>query len=219
VANDQRITIVDDHQLLAETVQAALTGRGFAVEIVPPVSMDELAPAVTETAPRLVLLDLELGPFGDTTPVIPSLVESGIKVLVLSGLSDRPRIGAALAAGAVGYQSKSAGFLALVETASATANADHPLDPEGRDTLISEYQRSRAARAERFAPFVALTDRERATLRALAQGLSVRQIAESWVVSEATVRSHVQRVLIKLGAGSQVQAISLALQSGWLVPN
>ena len=85
------------------------------------------------------------------------------------------------------------------------------MNREARNLLAA-----RVARDAVFAPFTRLTDRERDTLVALSRGLSVHGIAAEWVVSEATVRSHVRGVLAKLDVPSQLAAVALALRTGWL---
>jgi DNA-binding NarL/FixJ family response regulator len=83
--------------------------------------------------------------------------------------------------------------------------------------LLDELTRSRAARERDLAPYATLTAREADTLRALARGWSVADIAANWVVSENTVRSHVRGVLAKLGAPSQLAAVADAVRTGWFV--
>ena len=82
--------------------------------------------------------------------------------------------------------------------------------------LRTDLARQDAEKNVRWAPFERLTDRERHTLLALSTGQSVRDIARLWVVSEATVRTHVRAVLAKLEAPSQLAAVAAALSTGWL---
>jgi DNA-binding NarL/FixJ family response regulator len=67
-----------------------------------------------------------------------------------------------------------------------------------------------------LAPFRTLTEREREALLAMGHGQSVSEIAAAWVVSEATVRTHVRGVLGKLDVRSQLAAVGMALRCGWL---
>jgi DNA-binding NarL/FixJ family response regulator len=209
------VAIVDDHLLLAETLRAALEQAGIDAVVVPPRPMDELAADLRCAAVGLVLLDLDLGPFGsDSTPVIRALAGDGIRVLVITGSTDRLLIAAALEQGAVGWQSKAAGFAELVAATGAALAADGPLDPAGRGMLLEELYRARARRERELAPFRELTAREADTLRALTAGFSVGQIATQWVVSETTVRSHVRGILSKLGVSSQLAAVAAASRTG-----
>lgn len=211
-----RVVIVEDHQLLAEMLAATLLSRGIDAAVVEPRATSDLVELVRIHEPTLVLLDLELGECGDATAMIPALVASGIRVLVVSGVVDRIRIAGALEAGAVGYQSKAAGFDALLAATEQALRTVGPLDPSGQASLIAELRCHRQRRERQLEPFAHLTDRESAALRALADGHAVREIASDWVVAEATVRSHVRGILTKLGVGSQLGAVAAAARTGWL---
>jgi two-component system nitrate/nitrite response regulator NarL len=211
-----QVVIIEDHLLLAETLRAALAGEGVSAEVVAPDDPATLVTAVLEIAPTLVLLDLDLGVHGNSTTVIAPLATAGIRTLVVSGSTDRERIAVAFEAGAFGYHSKADGFATLVTKAAEALVSAEPLDEPLRRTLRYELSCTRACRATTFRPFAELTDRERETLRALSSGLSVHGIASEWVISEATVRSHVRGVLTKLDVPSQLAAVALALRTGWL---
>ena len=209
------IAIVDDHELLVETLRDAFVTRGFRTLSVVPGRPETVVPLLISAAPDLVLLDLDLGPHGDSTPLIGPLVSQGLRVLVVSGLVDRLRLATALEAGAIGHQAKSLGFGALLRAADRALSTAGPMDAEDRTALLEELTRHRQQAERVLAPFRTLTAREQHTLRLLCDGHSVRQIAAGWIVSEATVRSHAQRILEKLGVGSQTQAVALALRTGW----
>jgi DNA-binding NarL/FixJ family response regulator len=209
------VAIVDDHELLVHTVTLALASSSIRCVPVSPQQTAQLLEALTALAPTAVLLDLDLGPFGDATPLIAPLTDSGIRVVALTGQTDHIRLARALEGGAAGIQSKSAGFEELVATARAVV-AGAAVHPETTAALLGELAAHRRRRAAELSPFHALTDREQATLRELADGRTVQQIARTWVVSTATVRSHVQAILRKLDAGSQLQAVAAARRSGWL---
>jgi DNA-binding NarL/FixJ family response regulator len=92
------------------------------------------------------------------------------------------------------------------------------LDPAGRAELLEELAQAREAQERVDESYRRLTERERDTLHALGDGQSVCEIAKVWVVSEATVRSHVRGLLVKLGVGSQLAAVSEARRNSWLTP-
>lgn len=209
------VVIVEDHALLAETLRLGLHARGIDTDVLAAQPLDQLTAALLEGGPMLVLLDLDLGEFKDSTPIIVPLVASGIRVLVVSGTPDRERIAAAFEAGAVGYCAKRDGFDELMTKTERALGSDMLLDPELRLALTAEVSAGRARRAAALAPFAQLTEREQATLHSLCHGASVTTIAAEWVVSEATVRSHVRAVLMKLGVSSQLAAVALALRTGW----
>jgi DNA-binding NarL/FixJ family response regulator len=210
------IAIVDDHELIAETLRVALTQAGVDARCVRTRELDEVLAELLELHPDLVLLDLKLGDFGETTRIIEPLVTDGIRVVLVTGVVGRVQIAAALEQGALGYVRKSDGFAALQAKARAAIAGADVLDPAERVRLLDELRVDRAQRAAALAPFRGLTDREQDVLRELAQGRTVTEIARGWVVSEATVRSHVRGVLTKLNVGSQLAAVAAALDAGWL---
>lgn len=128
----RRIAIVEDHGLLAQTLASAFDARGIEVDLVPPPPDRDLVAALGPTVPDLVLLDLDLGPWGDATPAIGDIRDAGAAVVIVTGVEDPVRRAACIAAGAVGVVSKSSGFDDLL------AAADRVL----RDgTLLSEHDR------------------------------------------------------------------------------
>jgi DNA-binding NarL/FixJ family response regulator len=175
----------------------------------------ELASALRAAPADLVLLDLDLGAYGDTTPLVAPLVSDGMRVLVVTGSTDRLRIAAALEQGAIGYQEKGPGFAALLARTHAALAAQAPLDPPERVRLLDELARARRMRVREMAPFEQLTEREAEALRELARGRTVTDIADRWVVSPTTVRSHVRAVLAKLDVTSQLAAVGAAVRTGW----
>jgi DNA-binding NarL/FixJ family response regulator len=213
----RRVAVVEDHHLLAETLTAALERAGISARVVRLQIPAAMVADVCADPADLVLVDLDLGEYGDSTPMIGDLATAGLRVLVVTGCADRLRIAAALEQGAVGYQSKAAGFEPLVDRVQAALEAPSVLDPVHRVELLEELRRSRTLRNAALAPFERLTEREADTLRALAEGQTVAAIAADWFVSEATMRSHVRNVLGKLGVSSQLAAVTAAVRSGWLV--
>jgi DNA-binding NarL/FixJ family response regulator len=210
------IAIVDDHELIAEALRVAMTQSGVDAHCVKPGELDDVLAELLDLHPDLVLLDLNLGDFGETTRIVGPLVTAGIRVLLVTGVVGRVQIAAALEQGAVGYVRKSDGFAGLLAKARAALAGEDVLDAAERLRLLDELRIARTQRAAALAPFRELTEREQDLLRALAQGRTVTDIARTWVVAEATVRSHVRGVLTKLNVGSQLAAVALALDAGWL---
>jgi DNA-binding NarL/FixJ family response regulator len=210
------VAIVDDHELIAESLRVALSQSGVDAHCVAPAELDEVLAELLGRHPDLVLLDLNLGDFGETTRIIGPLASAGIRVLLLTGVVGRVEIAAALEQGAVGYVRKSDGFAALLAKARAALAGEDVLDAAERLRMLDELRVARARQAALLAPFQQLTEREQDLLRALAQGRTVTEVARAWVLSEATVRSHVRGVLTKLDVGSQLAAVALAIDAGWL---
>jgi DNA-binding NarL/FixJ family response regulator len=212
------VAIVDDHRLFAEALRLALGQSGVEARVVAPAAPSQVVADLVTESPELVLLDLDLGAWGDSTPLIAPLVAAGLRVLVVTGTSDRMRIAAALEQGAIGYQLKEPGLQPLLLRISRALSARGALDAEHRVVLLDELVRTRAATAAARAPFELLTEREAQTLRELVRGHSVATIAAGWYVSEATVRSHVRSILGKLAVPSQLAAVAAAVETGWAGP-
>jgi DNA-binding NarL/FixJ family response regulator len=214
-----RVLLVDDHALLADSLAVALRGEGLTADIADLSSRDRLLSAVFEDPPALVLLDLELGgELGDGNTLVRPCVQAGSRVLVVSGTTQRQRLGTALEQGAVGYVAKSAPFEDLLASTVAAARGEPVMSPEERRQSLHELWQWRERQSAAREPFERLTTRERQVLLELSNGNSVGTIAAQWVVSEATVRTQVRGVLTKLGATSQLEAVAMALRGGWLTP-
>jgi DNA-binding NarL/FixJ family response regulator len=211
-----RLRIVDDHELLAFSLACALQARGFDAAPVSVTDPSALVAAVLEAAPDVVLLDLDLGgAVGCGASLVRPFTAAGIRVLVVSGTTERLEVAAALEAGAVGYVSKSEPFEVLLDSAARAASGEPVFDPAERQSLLAELRHRRALDAADRERFDRLTPRERQVLRALCDGESVTSIAADWVVSVPTVRSQVRAILQKLEVGSQLEAVALARRSGW----
>lgn len=211
-----RVLIVEDHELLADSLRLALAGEGWWADVAELTSPGDVVADVVRDPPDLVLLDLDLGPaVGDGTALIPALRAAGASVLVVTGSTERTRIAAALEAGAVGYVSKTESFDELLDLTVRAAQGRSVLDPNERHELLAALRLARRERQERLTPFERLTARERQVLAALGNGKCVETIAAEWTVSEATVRSQVRAVLTKLDVGSQLAAVAKARAAGW----
>jgi len=212
-----RVLLVDDHVLLAETLAVALRMEGVHAELAPLGSRDVLVASVAADTPDLVLLDLELGgEIGDGATLVRPMVRAGSTVLVVTASQRRVQIGTAVEQGAVGWVPKSAPFEDLLAVVLAAARGESVMTREERQVLLQDLYAQRRMEAAAREPFERLTTREEQVLRALSTGKPVAAIAADWFVSEATVRTQVRGVLTKLGVGSQLEAVGLALGAGWL---
>ncbi len=211
------VLLVEDHELLAQSLGAALTAEGVRVQVAPLTSRGELLDRVGRVRPRLVLLDLDLGPgIGDGADLIAPMTALGAVVLLVTGIEDRNRIAVAVESGAVGFVLKSQPFDELLAAVLAVLDGQAVLGQVERFELLAQLRRHRAENASRRAPFERLTRREQQVLRALADGRTVEVIADEWVVSPATVRTQVRGILTKLGVGTQLAAVAQARRAGWL---
>ncbi len=210
-----RIAIVDDHELLAQSLAFALRAEGFAATAYVVTDQHDTLRAVLADAPDVVLLDLQLGEDRHGLSLVRPLAQAGVRVLVVSAVTDECEIAATLEAGAIGFVSKSRPIEVLLEAARKVARGEPVTSAAEAERLLRALRQWRATDRQLHAPFELLTARERAVLRALAEGHVVTDIAETFVVSVATVRSQVRAILLKLGVGSQLEAVAMAHRHGW----
>lgn len=213
------VLIVDDHELLAQSLAWALRAEAFEVAVVRPGSREAILEAAAVHQPEVVLLDLELGgPVGSALPLVAPLRDRGTLVVMLTGVTDRVRLAECLEAGAAGLLPKSAAFETLVDSVREVVELGSLMSAHRRSDLLAELRAQRLERARRLAPFQRLTRREQEVLRALIEGLAAETIATRSYVSLATVRSQIRAILHKLGVNSQLEAVALARREGWPVP-
>jgi DNA-binding NarL/FixJ family response regulator len=124
----------------------------------------------------------------------------------------------ALAAGASGFLLKDAPADQLVGAIRVVARGDALLAPSVTRRVIEQATRHRVADPDRHPVLAELTEREREVLVLMARGLSNAEIADALVLGEATVKTHVGRLFVKLGVRDRVQAVVLAYESGLVVP-
>lgn len=214
-----RLLIVDDHELLAQSLAWSLRAEAFDVSVVVPATADDIHRAVEEAEPDVVLLDLELhAGIGDSLPLIGPLRQRGTLVVMLTGITDRVRLAECLEAGAAGLLSKAVSFDELVGAVREVVELGSLISAHRRADLLAELRAQRHDRTRRFAAFERLTPREQEVLLALLQGRSAEVIAKEAYVSIATVRSQIRAVLQKLDVNSQLAAVALAHASGWPAP-
>jgi two-component system, NarL family, nitrate/nitrite response regulator NarL len=195
------ILVVDDDKGFRSLMSTLLEGAGYAT--VEAAGGEEALEAAYRQRPSLVLLDVKL-PGVAGYEVCRRLKEDlgpDLPVFFVSGVRTEPF-------------DRAAGLLI-----GADDCLTKPVDP---DELLARVRRSAVPNGEVADPTVAaiseLTNRERDVLRLLAQGLSQADIAQSLVISEKTVATHIQHVLEKLGVHSRAQAVALAHNSGLLGP-
>ena len=217
MSSPREVLVVDDHPLLALSLAATLSQRGVATEHFEPESLETLPAALASCSPppTLVLLDIDLGVLGRSLPVIRPLVDRGLKVLMVSGSTDDPEVGACLEAGACGFVSKACPFDTLHSTVQRALRGEEVLTERQRLDYLTALWEQRGRQTQLARTFRGLTPREEEMLHLLCEGQSVSGIAHSWYVSTPTVRSHVRGILTKLGVSTQLEAVAHAYRSGW----
>src|SRR5919205_407777 len=145
-------------------------------------------------------------------------VEGSPKVLMLTTFDLDEYVYDALRAGASGFLLKDVPAEQLVDGIRVVAQGDALLAPSVTKRLIQEFSRGAVAQQRAPASLDELTPRELEVFKLIARGLSNAEIATELVVSETTVKTHVARVLMKLGIRDRVQAVVLAYEAGVVAP-
>jgi DNA-binding NarL/FixJ family response regulator len=217
-----RIIVADDHHVVRTGFAALLdTQPDFTVVG----TADDGAQAVRicrELSPDVVLMDVRMpGVDGiEATRQLAGPGQDGPRILILTTFDLDQYVYDALRAGASGFLLKDVTAERLFEAVRVIAAGDALLAPAITRRLIGEFARLRPQQDERPAPALAvLTPRETQVLRLVAGGLSNTEIAARLVVTEETVKTHVSRILSKLGLRDRTQAVVAAYETGLVVPH
>jgi DNA-binding NarL/FixJ family response regulator len=201
-----RVLLVEDHGLVRAGLERLLS-RVEDVEVVGGAADGaEAIRLVADTNPDVVLMDLSM-PNVDGIEATRKIVAATpqAQVVVLTSVTDRERILAALDAGAVGYLLKDSEPQVLIEGIRSAARGESPLSPKAARTLLT-------ARAERDRP--ELSERERQVLRCVAQGKPNKLIARELGISEKTVKTHLTHIFQQIGVTDRTQAALWARENG-----
>ncbi|NUT95745.1 MAG: response regulator transcription factor [Saccharothrix sp.] len=212
-----RVLVVDDQEMVREGFSALLDAQPD-IEVVG--SAGDGAAGVAEVRrlqPDVVLMDIRM-PGTDGLTATRLLADDPVKVLVLTTFDLDDYVYEALRAGASGFLLKHSPARELLEAVRVVARGDALLAPSVTKRLIEDFVKARLARPVKPAALSALTERETEVLRLIATGLSNTEIAAHLVLAEQTVKTHVSRVLMKLGLRDRAQAVIAAYESGLVVP-
>jgi DNA-binding NarL/FixJ family response regulator len=211
-----RVLLVDDQPLVRAGLRRILRPRdGF--EIAGECDDgDEVVDAVARVEPDVVLMDMRMKRVdgAEATRRVRALAAPP-PVLVLTTFDDDETLSAALRAGASGFVLKDAPGEELVQAVRSVAADDGWLDPSVTARVLTTYRRAPApAGADGAAVIGALTARELEVLRLVGRGATNTEIADELVVSEATVKSHIGHIFMKLGLRDRAAAIVFAFDHG-----
>lgn len=212
-----KILIADDQSLFREALRTLLNAYP-GLEIVGDACNGEEALRLAFTLnPDVVLMDLRM-PVVDGVEATRKIVKLGknIKVIVLTTFDDDETVFEGLRAGAVGYLLKDVSADKLIEAIRAAAKGEYFLLPSITAKVVSEFSRiSRPAitDSKKILPDP-LSNREIEILRYVATGASNREIAETLVISEGTVKNHLSSILSKLSVRDRMQAVLKAKEYG-----
>lgn len=213
-----RVLLADDHAAIRAGLRMLLATAGD-IEVIGEAGDGAVAVANARALrPDVVLMDVRM-PGTDGVTATRQIVEEGLaEVLVLTTFDLDEYVFGALRAGAAGFLLKTAEATALVDAVRHVAAGDGVVAPEVTRRLIAKLAEPHDGHGGRGGPVrplpADLTPRERDVLAGLGSGLSNAELAAELVISEATAKTHVSRVLAKLGVTSRVQAAIAARDAG-----
>ena len=216
-----RIVVADDHQVVRAGFAELLGTQPDFTVVGTAADGAEAVRICRERQPDVVLMDVRMpGTDGiEATRQLAGAGPGGPRILILTTFDLDEYVYDALCAGASGFLLKDVTAERLFDAVRVIAAGEALLAPAVTRRLISEFARQRpAAQAPAPAPLGSLTPRETQVLRLVAEGLSNPEIAARLVVTEETVKTHVSRMLAKLGLRDRTQAVVAAYESGLVVP-
>lgn len=216
-----RVVIVDDQQLMRSGFEMILGAQDDIEVIGCAADGREGVELVRRTLPDVVLMDIRMPEMDglEATRLITESERLETRVLVLTTFDLDDYVYGAIRAGASGFLLKDSPTEELLRAVRLIAAGDALLAPSITRTLIEEF-----ARHDPVEPVVptdaveSLTDREAQVWSLIAKGLSNQEIADELILGETTVKTHVSRVLMKLGVRDRVQAVVAAYETGVIRP-
>jgi DNA-binding NarL/FixJ family response regulator len=219
-----RVVVVDDQAAVRGGFRLIVDNEPDLTVVGEAADGEEAVRVVAASSPHVVLMDIRM-PGTDGIEATRRILEAGgdgaPSVLVLTTFQDDDYVFGALRAGASGFLLKDATPDVLLGAIRAVAGGDALVDPAVTGRLVqrwSELEGRLSPRAEAPSSVANLTGREREILIGLARGRSNRELAAELFVSEATVKTHVSNLLLKLSVRSRVQAVILAYEHGLVRP-
>jgi DNA-binding NarL/FixJ family response regulator len=214
-----RVLIVDDDDLMRAGLRGVLSSDD-AIELVGEANDGrEAAYRVRLLRPDVVLMDVrmpDLDGISATREVLEAFPE--VKVVILTTFEQDDYIFGALSAGASGFLLKRTRPEELIAAIHTIAAGDSLLSPSVTSRVVERMAGQPPPDAEHDARLDELTPRETEVLELVARGLANAEIAKELVIEESTVKTHLKRVLAKLGARDRVQAVIFAYESGLTQP-
>jgi DNA-binding NarL/FixJ family response regulator len=215
-----RVVVVDDQALVRD-------GFGMILDAQPDIQVVGSAAdgraaidRIHELRPDVVLMDIRMPELDgiEATRRLMAEVDPAPRILMLTTFDENEYVYEAMKAGASGFLLKDVRREELVNAVRVIAGGDALLAPALTRRLIEDFVRRPPPGAGAPAAFAELTDRETGVLRLIARGLSNSEIAAELVVSDATVKTHVARILSKLGLRDRIQVVVMAYESGFVQP-
>ncbi|WP_329412142.1 response regulator transcription factor [Streptomyces sp. NBC_00704] len=217
-----RVLVADDQMMVREGFSVLLNAMPDIEVVGEAVNGREAVERVRELAPDVVLMDIrmpELNGIEATREIVAA--DGSAKVLVLTTFDLDEYVYQALRAGASGFLLKDASARQLADGVRVVASGEALLAPSVTRRLITEFSKlsdTPRLSATAQAAYGDLTERETEVLVLIAQGLSNAEIAGRLVVAESTIKTHVSRILVKLGLRDRTQAAVFAYEARLVTP-
>ncbi|CAM5503517.1 MULTISPECIES: response regulator transcription factor [Streptomyces] len=217
-----RVLVADDQMMVREGFSVLLNAMPGIEVVGEAVNGREAVDRVRELAPDVVLMDIrmpELNGIEATREIVAA--DGTAKVLVLTTFDLDEYVYQALRAGASGFLLKDASARQLAEGVRVVASGEALLAPSVTRRLITEFSKlseSPRLMTSAHSAYGDLTDRETEVLILIAQGLSNSEMAERLMVAESTIKTHVSRILVKLGLRDRTQAAVFAYEARLVTP-
>ncbi len=215
-----RVVIADDQSLVRAGFRMILDAQPDMTVVGEACNGQEAIAAWRRLRPDVILMDVRM-PEIDGLEATRRIMEGGgaaCRVLILTTFDLDAYVYAALRAGASGFLLKDVTPEQLIAAVRLVAAGDALLAPSITRRLVERFARPVASPALSHQAISTLTGRELEVLKLMARGLSNAEMADALILSEATVKTHVARILPKLGLRDRVQAVVLAYESGLVQP-
>ena len=211
--------VVDDQRLVRAGFQVILDLEPDITVVGEAGDGHEAITLAARLRPAVVLMDIRMPGMDGLAAARAILAGTASRVLMLTTFDSDEYVYSALRAGASGFLLKDTPSQHLVTAVRSVAAGDALIDPAITRLLIQQFVRATRPRTTAPEQLAALTPRERDVLCHIAQGLSNAEIARELTVEENTVKTHVGRILTKLGLRDRVQAVVLAYETGFVLPD
>jgi DNA-binding NarL/FixJ family response regulator len=214
------VVIADDQMLVRSGFRMILSSAGIQV-VAEAADGKEAVGAVLKHKPDVVLMDIRMPGMDGleaTRRILAARPADAPRIIILTTFDLDQYVYAALAAGASGFLLKDVSPEQLIAAVQQVRAGDALLAPSITRRLVERFAPSAEAAAPAGPGLAALTPRELEVLGLIARGLSNAELATALTLSEATVKTHVTRILTKLGLRDRVQAVVLAYESGLVRP-
>jgi DNA-binding NarL/FixJ family response regulator len=216
-----RIVVVDDQDVVRAAFEVLLATQPDFTVVGSASDGEQAVRLCRQLRPDVVLMDVRMpgvDGIAATRRILSASDGPPPRVLILTTFDLDVHVYDALEAGASGFLLKDATAERLFDAVRVVAAGEALLAPTVTRRLVAEFSRLRVRRRGPDAALRTLTARETDVLRLIAEGLSNTEIAARLMVGEETVKSHVSRVLAKLGLRDRTQAVVIAYESGLIVP-